>query len=200
MAALPAYIQCIHFGKGICAYGINCIKQHGKDDERDLCTKCHTVRIAPYQITCGKCPFMPLGKDPREDPCDTQCTFGDKCMYGELCVKNHNDERSICQICHLNYIPVWADGCKQCTVWPLAYKLCYPKAKDDEKHPHPNTNSTCEFGSHCYRMHGYDDQRPVCQSCFQVRMPVIYWRGDQEMPSLYCRKCVALYKSERHSH
>ena len=203
----PTNTICAHFTRGRCAYGSDCIKQHGKKDPRPSCGTCKNVRVRNADTLCTKC--QTIAEAEPQNPCDIQCSHGDDCLYGDRCSKDHNDQRPICTKCEARFIPEWAEGCKECTVWPYAYKMCFPKmcfpkmcfpeAKSDDDTPQPNTDDTCEYGDRCFRMHGYDDDRPICISCFKVRLPRTYMKNDDELPSKYCGECSHAYRTSRAS-
>jgi hypothetical protein len=168
--------RCTHFDVGRCIYGQECIKQHGAKDVRPLCGGCTVVRVKEVSVLCSRCVAAATEEEEEaveeyhEDellPCEQQCDHHQRgeCKYGEMCVKDHNDGRELCPECEKKFVPSWAEGCRDCTRWPASACLCF--SKTDRV---PNTDATCEFGIDCFRMHGYQDPRPCCTECYQVRV------------------------------
>lgn len=182
MSSLIGNTMCVHFDQGLCLYADLCIKQHGKKDARPLCTGCKRVRIAKGCTKCKKCDEEEAVDRPVDRPCTRQCNHMDECKFKERCIFLHNDERAVCGTCKSKCIPDWAESCRDCdpSSWPMAYKLCTLDEDEEEG---------CPYGpGKCYRMHGMDDTRPICQTCYKVRLQVGY---------KYCRQCNWAFKEAK---
>ena len=102
---------CKYFQKDGCRLGDMCSRQHGDDDEREICLDCQTGRVRTDHKYCWYC-YNSRKNDYKNYKCipfeETQV-----CEYGDHCINMHgiDDTREICNECNENRM---SEGCNTC--------------------------------------------------------------------------------------
>jgi hypothetical protein len=152
---------CFWMERGQCRFGWNCIWFHPDLPPRPWCEQCGSNFCAPViPFVCFKC--IQIQEDQKNECRHYKHGY---CFLKDMCVRSHGpeDTRAMCYECGVGRCKPENQYCWNC---------------HQNKRRHHNRfgcrffdHNSCNHGEECFREHGLEDERLLCEDCEVRRVP-----------------------------